>query len=99
VSGPAYAAAKGGVISLTRNMAIALGQHGITVNAVNPGLTFTGMVADRDSALVREAVRRTPLGRLAEPEDIALPAVCLSSDLMGFVNGEVLEVNGGFYFD
>jgi 3-oxoacyl-[acyl-carrier protein] reductase len=98
-SSPAYAASKGGVIALTRTMARQLGPHGVTVNAISPGFTMTDMAFAWSDELIADMSRRTPLGRLAQPEDVARAAVALSTDLMGFVTGHVLDVNGGFRFD
>lgn len=99
VSGPAYAASKGGVIALTHTLALYLGPSRITVNAVCPGLTMTGMSKGWSQDLIRTVSKRTPLGRLAEPEDIARVAIFLASDAADFITGEVVEVNGGIHFD
>ncbi len=99
VSGPAYAASKGGVIALTHTLALYLGPSRITVNAVCPGLTFTGMSKGWPQELIDGVVKRTPLGRLAEPDDIARVAIFLASDAAAFMTGEVVEVNGGIHFD
>lgn len=96
--GPAYAASKGGVISLTRSLAKALGPAGIRVNAVNPGVVDTPMTRDWPQDLKRETAARTPLGRIANADEIAEAACFLASDHARFVTGEVLEVNGGFHF-
>ena len=97
--GPAYVASKGGVIGLTRTLAQALGPRGVTVNAINPGLVETSMTAAWPEELKQEAVRRTPLGRLGRPDDIADVAQFLISDGARYICGEVIEVNGGSYFD
>lgn len=99
VSGPAYAASKGGVIALTHTLALYLGPSKITVNAVCPGLTMTGMSKGWAQELINNVSKRTPLGRLAQPEDVAKVAVFLASDAAGFVTGEIVEVNGGIHFD
>ncbi len=99
VSGPAYAASKGGVIALTHTLALYLGPSKITVNAVCPGLTMTGMSQGWAPELIANVSKRTPLGRLAKPEDIARVAVFLASDAAGYMTGEVVEVNGGIHFD
>lgn len=99
VSGPAYAASKGGVIALTKTLALYLGKENITVNAVCPGLAMTGMAVGWQQAFIDAIVERTPLGRLAQPEDIAKVAIFLASDGAGFMTGEVVEVNGGIHFD
>jgi 3-oxoacyl-[acyl-carrier protein] reductase len=99
VSGPAYAASKGGVIALTHTFALGLGKFNITVNAVCPGLTMTGMSGGWSDDLIGNVAKRTPLGRLAQPEEIARVAIFIGSDAANFMTGEVVEVNGGLHFD
>jgi 3-oxoacyl-[acyl-carrier protein] reductase len=99
VSGPAYAASKGGVIALTHTLALYLGPSKININAVCPGLAMTGMSKGWAQELIDNISKRTPLGRLAQPDDIAKVAVFLVSDAAGFMTGEVVEVNGGIHFD
>ncbi|MGF7160793.1 3-oxoacyl-[acyl-carrier protein] reductase [Rhodoligotrophos appendicifer] len=99
VSGPAYAASKGGVIALTHTLALYLGPSKITVNAVCPGLTMTGMSQGWSADFIAKIADRTPLGRLAQPEEVARVAIFLGSDAANFVTGEVVEVNGGIHFD
>lgn len=99
VSGPAYAASKGGVIALTHTLALYLGPSKITVNAVCPGLAMTGMSAGWKPEFIDGIAKRTPLGRLAQPDDVAKVAVFLGSEAAGFMTGEVVEVNGGIHFD
>jgi len=99
VSGPAYAASKGGVIALTHTLALYLGPSKINVNAVCPGLTMTGMSQGWKQEFIDGIAKRTPLGRLAQPDEVAKVAVFLASDAAGFVTGEVVEVNGGIHFD
>jgi 3-oxoacyl-[acyl-carrier protein] reductase len=97
--GPAYVGSKGAVIGLTHSLAKALGPKGIRVNAVNPGVVQTPMTKSWPEAVKAKAIELTPLGRLAEPDDIASVACFLASERSRFVTGEVVEVNGGFYFD
>jgi 3-oxoacyl-[acyl-carrier protein] reductase len=102
ISGPAYAASKGGVIALTRDLAMKLGPHGIAVNAICPGIVLTPMVtkdAGIGQSVIDEVVSRTPLGRLGQPDDMANMAIMLLTEAAKFVNGEIVEVNGGFFFD
>lgn len=96
--GPPYVASKGAVIALTRTLARALAPRGVRVNAVNPGVIDTPMTASWSEELKQEALRQTPMGRLGTPEDVATVAMFLASDAARFVTGEVVEVNGGFYF-
>lgn len=95
--GLAYVSSKGAVIGLTHSLAKALGPKGIRANVVNPGVVQTAMTWP--AAVKAKAIELTPLGRLAEPDDIAGVACFLASEKSKFVTGEVVEVNGGFYFD
>jgi NAD(P)-dependent dehydrogenase (short-subunit alcohol dehydrogenase family) len=97
--GPAYVASKGAVIGLVHSLAKSLGPKGIRVNGINPGVVQTAMTANWPAAVKEKAIELTPLGRLAEPDDIASVACFLASEQSKFVTGEIVEVNGGFYFD
>lgn len=90
----AYAATKGAVISFTKSAAKELGPNGIRVNAIAPGLTKTDMFLHVDKEKVQQRVNSISLGRVAEPEDIALSCVYLASGLSGYVSGQVLCVDG-----
>ncbi|MBT4491018.1 MAG: glucose 1-dehydrogenase [Rhodospirillaceae bacterium] len=94
---PAYVSSKHGLIGLTRTLAVELGPHGVTVNAINPGYFATEfnapLIADKDfDAMVKG---RTPLGRWGDPAELAGAAVFLASDAGGYVNGASLTVDGG----
>ncbi len=93
----AYNAAKGGVVNLTRSIALDFGARGVRANAVCPSLTRTGMTEDmlKDPKLVAQFMERLPLGRVAEPADIAGVVAFLASDDARFVNGVNLPVDGG----
>jgi meso-butanediol dehydrogenase/(S,S)-butanediol dehydrogenase/diacetyl reductase len=93
----AYNAAKGGVVNLTRSLALDFGKQGVRANSVCPSLTHTGMTEDmvKDKALVGKFMERMPLGRVAEPADIAAVVVFLASDDARFVNGANIPVDGG----
>ncbi len=94
-----YCASKGGILSMTRQMALELAPYRIRVNAIAPGLTDTAQPRDGSSEEeIAAAGRALPLGRLAEPEEIARAAVFLASDDAGFITGQCLHVNGGGYF-
>ena len=94
-----YVASKGGVLSMTRAMALELAPFRIRVNAIAPGLTDTAQPRYGSSeAELAEAARAIPLGRMARPAEIARAAVFLASDDAGFVTGQTLHVNGGSYF-
>ena len=93
-----YAASKGGIVSLTRAMALELAPYRIRVNAIAPGLTDTAQprYGSREVEIV-EMARSIPLGRMAQPDEIAKAAVFLASENAGFVTGQTLHVNGGSY--
>jgi len=92
-----YAATKGGVTSMCRGLARTYGPHGITVNAVSPGQVRTPMLMTGLSEEVYESMRRqTPLGYVAEPEELAGPVVFLASDHARYITGATLNVSGGF---
>jgi len=87
-----YAAIKGGVLNLTRYMASYLGSDGVRVNTVSPG----GVFDDQHPTFVAEYERRTPLGRMARPEDFVGPVVFLLADAAAYVTGHDLRVDGGW---
>ena len=94
----AYSAAKGGVVTLTKSLALELAPRGITVNAVGPSLIETDLTRERmrkDPAFRAVEVARTPLGRLATVEDVAGAVVYFASTEAGFVTGQMLLVDGG----
>lgn len=92
-----YAASKGGIVSMTRGLARSFGPHRITVNCVAPGNVRTAMLMEGLDPQVYEQMRaQTPLGYVAEPEDIAGPVVFLASDHARYITGATLNVSGGF---
>lgn len=91
-----YAASKAAVGALTRIAAQELGPHNITVNSICPGYVLTEMGADtRDPVQVAEWTAKSPLGRLATPDDVANAVVFLLSDQASYITGEALNVSGG----
>jgi 2-deoxy-D-gluconate 3-dehydrogenase len=95
---PAYAAAKGGLVQLTKSQAAAWARHNIQVNVILPGWITTEMTAGAkgSQSFSDNIVGRTPAGRWGEPEDFEGPAVFLASAASDFVTGALLNVDGGF---
>jgi 3-oxoacyl-[acyl-carrier protein] reductase len=91
-----YAAAKAGVIGITRVLAKELAKRGISVNAVAPGVVETQMMADIKEEMRAEYVKQIPMGRFAKPADIANAVLFLASDESGYITGQVLPVTGGW---
>ncbi len=89
-SGPAYAAAKAGVLALTKWVAKDVGREGIYVNAITPGGVETEMTRGFDYG-----VENIPIPRIGQPEDIAQAVVFLASQMSNYITGAVLDVNGG----
>ena len=92
----AYSAANAGIESFTRTMAKELGAHGITVNAVSPGATETPRFRNRAEEVRESIAKGIGLHQFAEPEDIAHAVLFLASDQAGYINGAVIDVDGGF---
>ena len=94
---PSYSAAKGGLVQLTKSMAIELGRHNIQVNAMVPGWIETDMTAMvKGTPFYDEIITRTPAGRFGAAEEMAGAAIFLASEASNFVTGEVVYVDGGF---
>jgi len=90
-----YAAAKAGLIGMTRSIGKELGGKGITANVVAPGFIETDMTDALPESLVKEAVGRLPLRRLGRSDEIAAAVSYLASEEAGYVTGHVLAVDGG----
>ncbi|MFB6227710.1 MAG: SDR family NAD(P)-dependent oxidoreductase [Halobacteriales archaeon] len=95
-SGPAYAAANAGLVNLTRDLAVELGEHDVNVNCISPGYVKTPMQDYQDEQSIQESREHTLLPRLGESEDIADVAVFLASDEASFVHGADVLVDGGW---
>jgi 3-oxoacyl-(acyl-carrier-protein) reductase len=91
-----YSASKGGIIAFTKTLALELARHNITANAIAPGYTSTEMVAGIPEDVAAKIKSKIPLGRFAEPEEVAKAAVFLAAD-GDYITGQELNVNGGVY--
>src|SRR5262249_13707707 len=99
----AYVAAKAGVVNLTRAMALELGPYGILVNAIAPGSTLTEgtrrLFYDQDGLFhesAKQMLAHVPLGRPAEPDEIAVAALFLADPENSYTNGHILTIDGGW---
>ncbi len=90
-----FAASKGGMIALTKALARELGHFEVTVNSVAPGMVRTDLVRDLPEELRQRAIDESPLGRIAEPEDIASAVCFLCSEPARHITGACLQVDGG----
>lgn len=94
-----YSAAKAGLLAMTFNLARELAKTGITVNCVLPGPADTGLHFESPPEMLANAVKAHPLGRLTVPDDVWPAVLFLASEEAGHINGEALDVNGGFWTD
>ena len=99
LSGPAYCAAKAGVIGLTKCLANAFARHNILVNAIAPALIDTEILYWRTPEQWKETLESIPLKRLGVPDDLAEAAVFLASHGGSFMTGATLDINGGLHMD
>ena len=92
-----YSSSKAALIAWTKVLSKELGNFNIRVNAVSPGLTNTDMMKkDLSRKVIEDAIKRVPLKRAADPDEIAKVVLFLASDLSSYVNGEVISVTGGY---
>jgi len=91
-----YSSAKGGVISFTRSLAKEVGKNGIRVNAVSPAMTMTEKIQAFVGDKLPKILKSYPMGRLAEPSEIAEAVVFLASERASYITGQTLSVNGGY---
>lgn len=92
-----YAAAKAGMVGLTKSMARELATRGVTVNCVAPGYIVTDMTSDLSEDIQETIKAQVPLGTLGQPEDVAAAVAFLASADSGYITGQTLHVNGGMY--
>jgi 3-oxoacyl-[acyl-carrier protein] reductase len=95
----AYGASKGAVISLTRSVARQLGPHGVTCNAIAPHAVMTDLMHYWDQAKKDDIASRIPVRRLGTEADMSHLMCFLASDQAGYINGETVNINGGYYMD
>ncbi|HUR53779.1 MAG TPA: 3-oxoacyl-ACP reductase family protein [Gemmataceae bacterium] len=91
-----YAAAKAGVMGMTRVLAKELARRGVTVNAVAPGVVQTPMLGEIKPEVTAEYIKQIPAGRLGRPEDVANAVLFLASEESSYITGQVLPVTGGW---
>ena len=91
-----YAAAKGGVVSLTRSISKELAFKNVTANAICPGFILTEMTKAIPEKIFNEQLTKIPLGRAGDPEDVANLVAFLASDDAAYLTGEVINIGGGY---
>jgi len=90
-----YAAAKAGLVALTKSLAREVARYGITVNAVSPGFVDTRLVGDLGETARQDMARQIPLGRLGAPEEIAAAILFVASPAASYMTGTTVHVDGG----
>ncbi len=96
---PAYGTSKGAVNSFTKSLARQLAGYGITVNAIAPHAIETDMSGEWSEEKRAEVISAIPIKRLGRPEEVAEAALFLASEGAGYITGEILDLNGGFFID
>ena len=89
-----YAAAKGALISATKSLAKEVARKGVLVNGVSPGLIETDMTHDLPKQDLKQMI---PMGRMGQPKEVAKAVAFLASEDASYINGTILQVNGGLY--
>lgn len=92
----AYDASKGGLLTLTRELAVEFAQNGICVNALAPSYIITGKLVEKGNKVLRHWINQTPMKRLGQPEDLEGALLFLASPASDFVTGEVIAIDGGW---
>ncbi|MBI5000686.1 MAG: 3-oxoacyl-[acyl-carrier-protein] reductase [Euryarchaeota archaeon] len=92
-----YAAAKSGIIGLTKALAREMARKNVTVNAIAPGFIETDMVRNMPDKIKEKVLPTIPMGRFGKPEEVAHACVFLASDMAAYITGQVINVNGGMY--
>jgi 3-oxoacyl-[acyl-carrier protein] reductase len=92
-----YAAAKAGMIGVTKSLSKELARKNITVNAVAPGFIDSEMTAGLPDKVKEYFIKQIPLGRMGTPKEIASACIFLASDEANYITGQVLRLNGGWY--
>ncbi|MBN2073819.1 MAG: 3-oxoacyl-ACP reductase FabG [Actinobacteria bacterium] len=92
-----YAAAKAGVVALTKVLSREMAKRQVTVNCVAPGVVLTEMGRTIPEEVRQEMLKSIPLGRFGEPEEVADAVLFLCSELAGYITGQTIHVNGGWY--
>ncbi|GHV85250.1 beta-ketoacyl-ACP reductase [Spirochaetia bacterium] len=94
-----YGASKGALLSVTRSVAYQLGPFGVTCNSIAPHAVMTKLMAYWDEGRKKDAAEKIPVRRLGTVEDMSNLLMFLASDEAGFINGENVNINGGYYMD
>jgi 3-oxoacyl-[acyl-carrier protein] reductase len=92
-----YAAAKAGLVGMTKSLAQEVGSRGVTVNVVSPGFVETPMTEEQFASRRDKLLAAIPVGRMGLPADVAAAVVYLASDEASWVTGATLHVNGGMF--
>ena len=92
-----YTASKGGIVAMSKSLAIEYAKKNININCISPGFIKTAMTDKIDEKFKEVIISKIPSARLGEPDDIANAVLFLSSEQSDYINGETLHVNGGMY--